>query len=200
MKHGHCSSHCNGERVPQTLSLLPSPGTPRPLDLAAGAGGIRKTKPLPPAHPGGTLNSGHQTPCTPSLQLQKPGTHWGSSSPSVRLPELNPLDCCLSSHSSRHCQSLLPEFTRAPHLQNPVRTTLAPVAAPGTPGCPGLPAGCQSALTLPCLRLTLVFLSEFFLRIHEQMVLKTQCSLSHSLREQMHSPSTNWNELDFLKS
>lgn len=98
-----------------------------------------------------------------SSQLQKPGTHWGSSSPSLRLPELSPLHCCLSSHSSRHCQSLLPQLIRAPHLQNPVRTTLAPVAAPA-PGWPGLPAGCQSALTLPCLQLMLVFLSRAFFK------------------------------------
>lgn len=31
------------------------------------------------------------------------------------------------------------------------------------------------------------------------MVLKTQHSLSHSPREQMQSPSTNWDELDFFK-
>jgi len=51
-----------------------------------------------------------------------------------------------------------------------------------------------------CLQLALVFLSDFFLGIHEQMVLKKQRALSHSQREQMQSPSTNWDELDFFKS
>lgn len=82
-------------------------------------------------------------------------------------------------------------------LSGPPRLLWQP---PAPPAGKASPAGCQNALTLSLPPANTCFPLWFFLRIHEQMVLKTQHLLSHSPREQMQSPSTNWDELDFLKS
>lgn len=150
MKHSDYGSHCNGERAaPDTvpsphcpLQVPPDPWILLQVLVASGkqspfllptpeALGIQGTK--FPARP--PFKAAFQSTSPPGIsgQLRKPGTLWDISSPPLRLPELSPLDCCLSSHSSRHCQSLLPQLVRAPQLQNPVRTTPALVAALAPP-------------------------------------------------------------------
>lgn len=158
--------HCNGERAAPGTVPIPLSRCPQSPGSCCRCWWHQENKAPPscppqrhfgfrfPARPPFKTAPQSTSPPEISSQLQK-GTHWDISSPSLRL---SPLDCCPSSHPSRHCQSLLPQLIRAAQLQNPVRSTVAPVDPPA--GQASLLAA--SALTLPCLRRTLVFLSRVF--------------------------------------
>lgn len=140
-------SHCNGERAAPDTAPTPLSRYPQTLGSCCGCWWHQENK-APSSCPSRrhfefrAPNSLHtlpfktasQSPSLPEIssQLQKPGTHWEISSPSLRLPELSPwIAASLPTHPGT--ASPFSHSSLELQLQNPVRTTLACCGSPGPP-------------------------------------------------------------------